>query len=230
MAAPAYRSSSSQANSVGGTITFIKPVGTVDGDALVLFVTLYDGGTGSCTTPAGWALQGITGVAGGGGDSPTTRLFTKTASGEGASWTFVTSAYSEAIAHAISGAIPAWFDTASYNQGTSNTPTATSITTATADELLVACAMGYGQNTTTLGGMTQRVNALDGVCSTFDIAQAVAGASGNKVGSYGGSNQWNCILLGVQSTSDTGALPPGMGGVVGLTEPNQMANLAAAMR
>jgi len=122
------------ADSASHTVT--KPTGTADGDLLVVCGSVDGDGTGSTlTAPGGWASV-HNGGAGGGppGQAGFFRVWTRTASGEGASWAFGSSAVcnSQFTALRITGAagatIVATTAGGTTTPGTTHTaPTATAV-------------------------------------------------------------------------------------------------------
>ena len=172
------------------SIVVTKPTGVANGDGLVAVIYHQNsGGTPTVTPPTGWTLVGSAT-----GDPATTfrmLVYKKSASGEGASWTWTLSSaqIAEWACHAYEGAhtdvVEASAITATGETGA--TQTADAVTTLTAGAI-VAAFLGYTDNSTSVTsapptGMTERTDRrafLQMGITSADVAQPTAGSSGTK--------------------------------------------------
>lgn len=153
---PAFRSASYGRTASGTTVAVPTPAGVVNGDVLVAFIGLRPT-RGISAAPAGWTERF---VSVGAGSAPGIGCYTKTASSEGASHTWTTTA-----ADTITGSIAAYSGAAVGAAGTpgvnfSNNPTINGITSPAANSLWVAAVIAGWQDYTVsngaAGGWTSR--------------------------------------------------------------------------
>lgn len=182
---PTYETDAS-ANSGGTEVTTLqvtKPTGTVDGD-IVLLSLVTRGTPGTVTPPTGFTLVEQTGA-----NSAFITTYAKQASSDGASYTFswVSSRRAALIAMRVSAASLPDAAIANGTAAVATDPVAPSITTVSADNLLIgiACINGaVNQTFTPPTGYTEQEDGSNGD-ATFSLSwsvasklQAVAGASG----------------------------------------------------
>lgn len=178
---PTFRADTEVTPLTRTNMTIAKPAGTVDGDLLVAAITIDN--TNAVTAPAGWTLIADTLFS-----SSTKHVSTyyKVASSEGASWTWTfastictgwVGAYS-----ACAPASPLALNTSNPNQANSLTSTATGLTTATANVLLIAVySNGGGRTYTPAGTMTEQFDSGGGPSlMVADELFATPGATGNR--------------------------------------------------
>lgn len=212
MTIAAASSSSATASNTDPTVT--KPSGTADGDFLVAFAWSTPEGP-AVGAPSGWALAGeTTGPAGYG------RVWTRTAAGEPASWTFTGGSSSASHVHVVrvagsSGALevaPTWTST-----GTGETThTAPSVSPTGTSSLLLTSFFGIFDSTsatwTAPSGMTELVDVHDArwVASCTDAeVRSAAGATGTRaaVSSVSSSAPYGSIAVAVVVSTTPGAAP-----------------------
>ncbi|MFN8037136.1 MAG: PA14 domain-containing protein [Acidimicrobiia bacterium] len=195
----------------GTTFTLNLPAGIVTGDLLLASVTTS---TSTVTTPTGWTL--VTSTSG------TTKqyVFSKKATGtEGTSIPITISSSGEqtiGTAIRVQGADPtAPVDASNTATGTSTTP-ATSLTTTTANELLVgfegaALPTAAALSATPPSGFTE---TLDGQtsgqlrqASVATAPQATAGPTGTETFTLSASKPWSAILVAIKPAPAAGSYP-----------------------
>lgn len=179
---PAVRATATNTGS-GTSITCNKPAGTVDTDAMLAsaYGVGSGGSFGTISAPAGWTV--VTGQQGDNYASfPTwSATYQKTASSEGASYTFTSSRTADAwditittIQNPKSGT---WLGNTAQNNGTGTTSTYTGVT-ATAGSLIYL----HGNDWFNSGGLTpptgftERHDSLDYVATKGSVS---AGATGD---------------------------------------------------
>jgi len=202
----AFRAANSASvTGTGTSATVTKPTGTVDTDFLIAFQTI--GSTGvesSLTGPAGWANQGFGGTD---GNTGVIQWWTKTASGEPASWTWGKSNVGNMCVSVLSFSTPAATPldgTIVFDQNTTAGTTATSsgLTTNFTNDILVVCidANSGAPTISTPTGMTQQTNPVAGATNThacFTQTIAVTGATGIRASTLGASQKWVTAALAI---------------------------------
>jgi hypothetical protein len=177
----AFRSLNFLSDGSGTNHVCPMPAGVVAGDALVMILHAWGGGTPVITTPAGWTSRGFHNP---GGD--VWGCYTKIASGsEGASVTVTanTSTMSNIGILAYLGATAIDAVTDFGLQQSSTTPTVPSVTTTVANGMLVGLAGFAGAaSATPAAGWTERLDHhspnSSGLIYAMERVQAAAGASG----------------------------------------------------
>jgi len=191
------------ASGSGTSITITKPSGVTDGDVLVASIALSFNAVDDITPPDGnWHLVRAEAHS---SQFVQLHLFYKVvtdASGEGADYTFSwTGSYTNnggiARYSGVNTSTPS--DVASSsNDGTSTSPTGSSITTATNGSMLVwvcGAVTATGARYTPPGGFAEEWEIAAVPRSTLaDYTQATAGASGDQVGTLSNSKPWLCFL------------------------------------
>lgn len=156
-------------------------------------------------------------------------VYWKRASGEGASWTWThNSAWELGVVVAYSGCSTTGDPqdaTATSNQGTSTTGTATGLTTVTDGAMIVAIYAsfeGIAAQAAGPSGLTERYDSAEDIYWA-DGVQATHGASGNKVlgTALSASNHWGAVLVALAPDTGGSGLPPGLGPAV-MMDPHQM--------
>ena len=201
------------------TLVIPAPSGIAAGHFLIAGIE-YQGGTGeTITPPAGWTLIERT-------DSGTSFgivTYYRVADGsEGASFTWTFSVATRSLGGIIrytgvDTASP--IDVQGEATGSSATPTAPSVVTTQANDLVVAfwgdgATLGQtAENFTPPGGTTERYDitrdVLAGVelsTAAADVAQALAGASGTKVATTATSDAWVAQTIALKMAPSTGTL------------------------
>lgn len=200
--AAAFVSSSNLPNQTGSTFDVDKPAGAANGNWLIAFQMTTLGGGTNPATPTGWTLIDRVGVDTGAHDFA---YFQKLVSGDGASYTFNGPGGSP-LGNSANVYITCWSgaDTPTQytkNSGSGTTLTANGITTTQNNSYLLA-GFAIGANLggtwnmsplTELGVIGNVVNRLN----AGYVAQAVAGASGNKTASTGNSERWGAMLVAI---------------------------------
>lgn len=193
--------SSASDNANATTVTVAKPSGTASGDLLVaIWGIRASKSSANLTLPSGFSETVIEG-----GQNPTLQISYKVAGGsEPANYTFTsnTSANQGCILARFSGVDTSSPSdaTGSANTGSGQTATASGVTTGTNGAVLIA---GYVLNLTgssysidTTSSMTQ-IQEIEGtvMLDGFYLAQATAGASGDKTASIesAGANWAACL-------------------------------------
>ncbi|MGH7359206.1 MAG: Ig-like domain-containing protein, partial [Candidatus Rokuibacteriota bacterium] len=208
---------SATANNGGGstTLTITKPAGTADKDLLVAHVTVRNNGT--ITAPAGWTqvvnanysfyLRQSVWYKVAGASEPANYI-----------WTFGTSGAAAGGVSAFYGiktsTAPGPLHVADATPQTANsgTVTATSITTTTADALVLALFAARNNTTfTQAAGMTElyEMGASGGIdVATDSMIQVTAGATGNKTSTLGVSsrNSGTQVSFNVDDVVPTGSV------------------------
>jgi len=214
----AYRATSSGGTTGSGasSVVVTKPTGTVDGDLLVVIVTTAAlAPVIAVTPPAGWTLRASKTTSTEGG----LHVYTKTASSEGASWTFTLnfSIQNAWAALAFSGS-PLYKSVAAAGSNVNtSSPQAPTIVAAVGDLMIAIVAgpsaSGSGRTFTAPSGMTERADqnssttAANTSAATLDISSGGATgaktftASGDLADYYGVS-----ILLSEGNVTANGAL------------------------
>jgi hypothetical protein len=180
-----------------GTTSYVvtKPTGTVDGDLMVAAVLSF----GTNGAPAGWTQIRATTIT----SSFAVTTFWKIAASEGASFTFTGGNPGTAIVSTLAGTVgvtPVDVEAGQAN-ASSTSVTAPGVTTTLADDLLIWVGAGAitsgsvstisppsGFTTPTNGSMAGSFRALT---LSYLLDQAAIGATGNKVGTIGGSARAN---------------------------------------
>ena len=225
--AAAYRSISSTTYASRTNTTITAPAGVQDDDVLVL--TFVRGQAGSApatpTWPAGFTpLSGYpTTVADLSGYTLSKWVLTKTASGEGSSYTVTHgNGASQGVMFAVSGASGVVAATqnsqtfTSYGAGTV-TATATGLTTVVDDSLIAFVVHNwdlYGAGTPPTGSTPTFTEHLDDATSLLYVATGVlatAGATGDKSHNTGNAyfyHPWSASLIEVRAAVGSAASPP----------------------
>jgi hypothetical protein len=192
----AYQSFAHASASTGASIVVTKPSGTVDGDLLIAVGRAGSGA--SVTAPAGWTTHASSLGTG----SP---LWTKIASGEGASYTFTQTALatSKVVIVRVNGqASSTPVDVAAGVSGTAALVIPT-VTPTGANRLLLQIASHHGAGTwTPPGTATERFDALD--------AASFAAAGGDEIVGAGatGTRTWTPSVTGSTGVAYMLAIAP----------------------
>ncbi len=209
--APAFRASTTAGNGAGTSVVVTKPTGTVQDDILINLLYL-ENTADTITAPSGWTE--LTACGGNQtGPTPDFRVkvyWLRAGASEPTSytWSWTNSVWRTATMAAFSGAITTGdpTDGCSFNaSATSSTSmTATGITTTVADTLVIFLGTEFDGSPTATppSGMTERVDFANVYLA--DVAQASAGATGNKTATLSAA-AWNTGSL-------TALKPPGGGG------------------
>ena len=195
---PAFVAASAVVSGTGTSVAVTKPTGTVDDNLIVVALVAADAAP---SAPAGWTATAPAGTLIT-GSSHYLHTYYKVASSEGASWTWtITSSAYRAVACTYENTATSSPEiTGSENASTSGlTVTGTSVTTTTANALIILAAGIEGSGTSTPpGDMVERVDSA-GTPSLFfdDVVQGTAGASGNKAATRTGDTDygWAAHLL-----------------------------------
>ncbi len=212
MAAPAYRSSQHTGGATTNSIVTTKPAGTVNNDILLLWVYWESNAAVTITPPTNFAE--VTACAfDNTGPNPDLhgRLYWKRASGEGADYTTGLSASVSCYATmaSYSGAVTTGTPVEVGDKVTGNSTSCTlpSIITLTADTLIVGSAMSYDWvKTWSSSALTEHADS-DGH-AIYDAAQATAGASGTKLITQSGVDQFGGMICNLASTAGGGGAAP----------------------
>lgn len=193
----AFRQKAESGPAVAANITISKPTGTVDNDIMIAGVAVED--DVAITAPAGWNSIGSVDHTGQPFDL---YVYWKRASSEGASyqWTHSSAGRSGFIA-SYSGCITSGDPqdaTATTNQGTGTSLTATGLTTATANSMLIFVGglWLWSRTVTPPASFNERVDNTNTYLA--DLVQAAAGASGNKTATISGSDDWIGFLIALK--------------------------------
>jgi len=201
-------SSSSAANSSSGASTLVitKPSGVVNNDVLVASVAVSGGSNTTITVPSGWTqirrtnnstTVGIASyyhVVTNGGSEPASYIWSLT-SGTRASG---------GITRYLGVDTSSPIDTSGGGTGSSTTPTAPSVTTNGANELVVGLfGTGVSATYTAPSGMTERyavtnANASGPATEAADYTQATASSTGTKAATASASAGWAAQLVALQ--------------------------------
>lgn len=181
----AFRAAATAGNSSGGNLTINKPTGTLDNDIMV--VVLYSEHSSTAwTLPSGWAWWGgATGRANNDGNA-WIFLAWKRASGEGANYTFTHAgtAWRIGCIASFSGALisgdPEDSTGPTGNSGTGSSNVLASITTNTANDMLIGGAANFAGENLGVGSSGMSLAGQLGGCGIVYQIQAAAGASGTK--------------------------------------------------
>lgn len=188
--APSFRSAASTVAAAGASVVVTKPTGTADGDVMVAcgVITGTSANTQTIVPPAGWTERvGPT-------DNGTDRrlyLWTRESASDGADYTFTRTGASAARVTilSISGGD---YDTVTSGTNASGTShTIPSVTTSTANCLVVAF-VGAGGGATSQTPPTSYTERSDDAATTFiassSLAYAAAGATGAVTATTGGAS------------------------------------------
>ena len=204
--APLFRAVATAQGNVGagGTLVVNKPTGTVDGDLMLLQATTSS--TVAYTPPGGWTEVATMNETGGGAGNKIT-VYKRTASGEGASYTFTVGAF-----NVLSLGIISWYSNTGRTLVASDTPTtqsndtlstsqdAPSMTTTIVNSILHCF---YTISTTSVAGTphTGMDERWESPGSTADYLMtatiAAAGATGIRTMTHGGNQTSASISLAV---------------------------------
>jgi hypothetical protein len=196
--APTYRNIATLGGSSGTSAAISKPSGVVDDDVMLAY--LHVEGTKALTPPSGWTLIDSRPA----GSTFTDYLYWKRAASEGSSytWSWSGNAWREGFIYAAQGCITGvdpW-DAWSEADGDGSTTTWPGVTTAGADRLLVmGAANWFGGGWTPGSGQTERYDGGGSnnlVC--MELAQAGAGASGDKTATGAGGSVWVGHLIALK--------------------------------
>jgi hypothetical protein len=206
--------SSSGYNTAGSSLTLNVPSGTAAGNLMLAFLT-YESPTATITPPSGWILFSLPGAQA--NPSNLNGMFTivyyRYASGSEPSsytWNFSQTVYPTGGIATLANTVPSSpLDTTSQNNGITSAPTADSITTTSADDLLIVF-FSFTSTTFTFtppSGFTSLWNISYVASDHFGSAVAIqslgaAGATGNAVGSP------NCSYVAWQIAILASAPPP----------------------
>lgn len=205
---PTYESGAS-ANSGAAAVTSLqvtKPTGTVDGD-VVLLSLITRGSPGTVTVPAGFTLVEETGAG-----SAFITTYAKRASSDGANYTvsWVTSLRSALLAMRVSAASLPNPAVANGTAASVTDPVAPSITTTSADNLLVGIACIDGATTATFTPPTGYTEREDGnnADATFSLSWSVASKLQAAVGASGTATFDSTATLATDTAAQHVAVPP----------------------
>jgi hypothetical protein len=216
--AVAFRSSATKKYGATVNCTVNKPTGTVDGDLLVAIFSQGNNTPVAVTAPAGWALNNtFTDIVDIAGFKVRNSVYTKTASSEGASWTWThASSSTECTVLAITGAdlgnpiSPA--PPAGMNVTTAGTQTTTAlgVTTPRDSSLVIFFGQDWADTVNTLVAPTgstptfteRATGATTALQSIATGVLATAGATGNKTqtnnNNSGGNSTGGGVLIVIQ--------------------------------
>jgi hypothetical protein len=201
------RSMSSTTYTSRTNTTLTAPTGITNGDVLILAFFIGASGTPPTPTlPAGFTvIQGPT-TQNDGSFQGTRRLAWKIASGESGSYSITHSAgSSQAVMLCVQNAASST-PVSSSNGGSGFTTTATGITTAIDQSLIIFLVHNwalYGSGAVPTGTTPVFTEQLDSATSLFYVATGTlgtAGATGDKTqanGNGGAGDQWGAFLVGV---------------------------------
>lgn len=208
----AYRASSSAGNASGGSVTINKPTGTVDGDLIIVGAYLESDTNTWSSVGSGFtsiASQVNTGLF-------SIRLWYKWAASEPASWNWVPTSnnWRTVVCASYSGGGGSGdpFDVSGGSQGDAVNPvtsqTAPSVTTSTADDLLVFLYGNYsGTNVTSVTGAASNLRVSFGGLTIADANRASAGATGTTAPSGGpGSDDYAAMHIALLLNPGGGAV------------------------
>lgn len=203
-----------RAFSAGSAGSITKPTGTVDGDVLVAFsVCDPDGTAATLTAPAGWTQTGGDGSS---GTSIRGRIWSRAASGEGASYTFGASGSTDCAVKIVNFTgvdtttpilvAASW----AYSSGSNASVVAPSVSPGSAGTLV--CLFG-SQNAGTFSqpaGMTEIADSAPAgwAASAVDRQDVTSGATGTRTSTHSVSELWIAasLVLNPASTGVTGTL------------------------
>jgi len=161
--------------------------------------------TNTCTPPAGWTeITACATTVTGTDPDFTVRVYWKRAASESGTYTFTcpSGAYVLGLLAAYSGAVAPGtpIEAANKTSGSGTSNTLPSITTLTADTLLVGQANSWNwSNTWTSTALSERVDWQ--AMSLYDAAQAAAGASGTKLLTQSASENYIGTIFNIASTA-----------------------------
>lgn len=194
------------------TTTVTKPTGTADGDLILLGVLTGASGEAPDPTPPGGftLLTNFPSEATDGGFNLEMRIYRKIASSEGASWDFTHSSCSTqgfALTYRNVDSTTPIDVNPSVNQGTGSTATATGITPATDNAMIVYVAHDWGNAATSLTAptgttptFTERLDVL--LVYAADGLLTPAGATGDKTqtnhNTPASSDAWGAALIALR--------------------------------
>jgi hypothetical protein len=202
-----YRSQTTTTYATRTNTVVNKPSGVVDGDLLLFrIVTGLQTEAPDATPPAGLTQIGTTiDMVDGSGYNVEARTYYRVASSEPSSYTFThTSCSSQGIILAYDGVDTTTpLDvTPSVATSTGNTSTATSITTVTANAMLVLIESDWADAaaaSTPPTGMTERFDAT--LSYVAEQVKTTAGATGTKVltnSNVNGGSRWSAVLIALR--------------------------------
>ncbi len=187
--------------STNAVATPAVPTGVNDGDLLLCILYVEKVGGPIFAAPVGWTEEGTRVNVNDGTQG--WALYSKVASSESGSYNFGSASNilngAAVIAYSgvnTSGAIDVLSNTGYETYNT--TVRAASVTTTVANTMLVALASAYGQTFSSVpSGMSSRENSTYSsiAINIADVAQAGAGASGNKDFTLGSSTYWKHAFL-----------------------------------
>jgi hypothetical protein len=212
-----FGSASSVANSSSGasTIVITKPAAVANDDVLVAGITVNGGTDITITPPSGWTLIRRTNNGGNVGIASYYHVVTSAGSEPVSySWGLATSGATRRASGGIlrytgvDTANP--IDVDNGGTGSSSSPTAPTVTTTAANDLVVGF-FGLDENATFTapGGMNERYDVANTDSSgptteAADYTQASAGATGTKAASATQSNDWAAQLVALNSAPCSG--------------------------
>lgn len=223
----AYVASTSAGNASGGSVVINKPTGTLDGH-LAVVGTYLEPDTNGWTPGSGFTLLA---------SQVNTGLFRldfwyKWCSGEPSSWTWTPTSnnWRTIVCASYSGGGGSGnpYDIHGGSQGDSvlnTSQTAPSVTTTTADDLLVFLYGNYsGTNTTAMGGTASNLRVSFGGLTIADVNRASAGATGTSWPSSGvGTEDYAAMHIALLLTPGGGVTVQPIfkryGGIVGAAPP-----------
>jgi hypothetical protein len=207
MAAISFVGSSGVANGLaqGTSAVVTKPVGVVDGDQLLVFVSI--GHTGTITAPAGWVEQSLgTNTV---GTTLQCRLYKKTASSEPASWTWTFTSAAYVTTCWAGRGVGVVYNAAQNADGVSLTSHTTPSLTTPDNAWLVSS--WTGRNLLALGwtpsaGDSERQDLTGGLLILLNVSHAVDDTNGTVVaGTY---SKTATTLLSTQALNALVVLAP----------------------
>ena len=217
----AFRAASTAEDLIdGGNITITKPTGTVDNDLMVAHVyTAVLGATAptTLTPPTGWTIVGTTGtitVLGGVYSIRYGTYYRVAGASEGANYTWTANGTLATAGQMVTYDNPntsAPFDTSATGQFTADaTPTASAITTAEANEMVMTVFFSAGDGTagtwTAPSGMAERTDA--NALTHDDVLQVAAGTTGTKTATYSLTGDGFWVILAFKSEPAAVAATP----------------------
>lgn len=203
MAAPAFGTIGTQLQGSASTMNVPAPASVAVGDMLVVMAFIDTAGATVTAAPSGWTQAANSPITG--PDNHSMVVYYKVAvSGDTGLSTFdftlSGSVYRNAACSRYTGGDTSgspWDVTRGVGSNTSTTTTEdVAITTTVADTLKIWGGTNWSGGTwTPPTSFTERRDTGDGVCTTADLAQASAGASGTIVGTCTGSDK-RCAWVG----------------------------------
>jgi hypothetical protein len=218
---PSFGTQSSVANSSSGATTLVitAPSSVATGDVLIAGVTVSAGSGASITAPSGWTL--ISRLNSSNNVSVASYYHVVTNGGSEPSsytWTFDSSlTASGGILRYVGVDTTDPIDASTAGAGNSSSPTAPSVTTTSANELVVALFGSDSTGTfTPPSGMTERYDVHNTIgpaapaTEAADVTQASAGATGAKTATATVSARWVAQLIALNPA------PPNISGLAKL--------------